>query len=297
MKNLFLMVSVMLIATFSAGAHCNVLHPKHKVLNSNQADDTQELQAMLDKGGVVNLPAGKTFNISGTVYITKNNEIIYGNMCTIVYTGGDAAIDFQRINGQFYPVRITMSDLSVNVKNPGAVGIRWQASYSSLRNCSISVSQNNQTGFELWGDKNGSGSYYNLFENCFVQGDRQHGKTNQYGWKFSYDKSTPSRCPNTNMWIGGRVGQCDVGMYINGNGNVVDHIATEGCGVSFFFDNPDSPVGCVNNKVLYPYIESCKTGFRFGPHSISCVGSLPYMTSTPSIKEDAGQKNTFNFNQ
>ncbi len=293
MKKIFLILSVIAFATISSSAHHKLLKAPSKSLKSAQADDAVVLQALLDKGGVINLPAGKTFTISRTVYLKYNAEIIYGNMCTINYTGTDAAIDFQRIGGKFFPVRNTISDLSINISSPGAIGIRWQCSSSSLKNCGISLKADNEIGVQLWGDVGGSGSYYNLFENCFVQGSRQAGSAGQYGWKFTYDQSTPSRCPNTNMWVGGRVGQCDVGMYINGNGNVVDHIATEGCGVSFFFDNPDSKVGCVSNKVLNPYIESCKTGFRFGSNSIGCIATKPYATSTPSMKEDMGSKNEY----
>jgi hypothetical protein len=294
MKKLFLILSVALLATLSSSGHSKTAGAKLNHLNNNQADDTQALQALFDKGGIINLPAGRSFTITRTLYLKYNNEIVYGNMCTITYTGTDAAIDFKRVNNQFYPVRNTISDLSINLQNQGAVGIRWQSSYSSLKNCGIALTAPNQTGFELCGDVNGSGSYYNLFENCFVQGGRQRGFTNDYGWRFTHDSSTPSRGPNTNMWIGGRVGQCDVVMYINGNGNVVDHIATEGCGVSFYFDNIDSNVGCVSNKVLYPYIESCKTAFKFGANSINCVATAPYITSTPSTKEDVGSRNILN---
>jgi hypothetical protein len=293
MKKLFLILSVIAFAITSSSAHHKLLKAPSKSLKSAQADDTGMLQALLDKGGIINLPAGKSFTTTRTLYLKSNSEIIYGNLCTINYTGSDAAIDFLRVGGKNYPVRITISDLSINLTSPGAVGIRWQCSSSSLKNCGVSLKTNNEIGFQLCGDVNGSGSYYNLFENCFVQGSRQIGSSGQYGWKFTYDQSTPSRCPNSNVWVGGRVGQCDFGMYINGNGNVVEHIATEGCGVSFFFDNPDSKVGCVSNKVLYPYIESCKTGFRFGANSTGCIASKPYATSTPSMKEDAGNRDEY----
>jgi hypothetical protein len=292
MKNLFLILSIALMWPLYSNGNNKLSNLNKKLLKDNQTDDTPALQALLDRGGIINLPAGKSFTTTKTLYITHNSEIIYGNLCTITYLGTDAAIDFRRV-GKFYPLKNTISDLSILVQAPGAVGIRWQCSYSSLKNCSVGLKGNDEIGIQLCGDINGSGSYYNLFENCFVQGSSQNGSTNEYGWKFTYDKSTPSRCPNTNVWIGGRVGECNIGMYINGDGNVVEHIATEGCGISFYFDNPDSKVGCVSNKVLYPYIESCKTAFKFGPNSIGCVATKPYATSTPSMKEDIGNRNEY----
>jgi hypothetical protein len=293
MKNLFLILAIICLASSNSTSKVLEFHPNSPV--AKYQDDTGTLQAYFDKGGVVNLPAGKTFNIAGTVYIRSNSEIIYGNMAVIRYSGSDAAIDFQRVNVRNYPVRVTIQDISINIESPGAVGIRWQASYSQLKNCSIAVAASNDIGIQLCGDgANGTGSYYNLFENCFVQGASHKGATGQFGWKFTYDKSAPSRCPNSNTWTGGRVGECGVGMYINGNGNVVNHIASEGCGVSFQFDNPDSKTGCVSNKVLYPYIESCKTAFKFGSNAIGCVASTPYVTTTPSLKEDLGSRNVLN---
>ncbi|MCO5949300.1 hypothetical protein [Mucilaginibacter flavidus] len=293
MKNLFLFLAIICLGSSNLISKVPEFHQNPQV--GNYQDDTGTLQAYFDKGDVINLPAGKVFNISGTVYIRKNSQIVYGNMAVIKYSGSDAAIGFQRVNDKNYPVRVTIQDLSINVEGAGAVGIRWQASYSQLKNCGVSVAGNNDTGIQLCGDgANGTGSYYNLFENCFVQGGKQKGATGQYGWKFTYDKNAASRCPNSNTWVGGRVGQCDVGMYINGDGNVINHIASEGCGISFYFDNPDSKAGCVSNKVLYPYIESCKTAFKFGSNAIGCVASTPFVTSTPSLKEDLGTRNIFN---
>jgi hypothetical protein len=293
MKNLFLILVIIYLGSFSLTAKATEFPRKSKV--DNYQDDTQALQAYFDSGDVVTLPAGKIFNISATVYVRRNSQIINCNMAVIKYSGSDAALSFQRINNKNYPVRITIQDLSINILTPGAVGIMWQASYSQLKNCGVSLAANNNIGIQLCGDgANGTGSYYNMFENCFVQGARQKGAVGQYGWKFTYDKNAPSRCPNSNTWIGGRVGQCDIGMYINGDGNVVNHIAAEGCGISFHFDNPDSKVGCISNKVLYPYIESCKTAFKFGANSIGCVVATPFITSTSSIKEDLGSKNILN---
>ena len=149
MRKLLLILSVALLATLSSSGHNKLAGAKLGHLNSVQNDDTEALQALFDKGGVINLPAGRTFTTTRTLYLKYNNEIVYGNMCTITYTGTDAAIDFKRVNSQFYPVRNTISDLSINLQNPGAVGIRWQASYSSLKNCGIALTAPNQTGFGL----------------------------------------------------------------------------------------------------------------------------------------------------
>ncbi|SHL93302.1 hypothetical protein [Mucilaginibacter sp. OK098] len=293
MKNLFLIISIVLLGTISSSGYHKFLNPKIRHLSNNQTDDSDALQALLDKGGVINLPAGRSFTTAKTLYLKNNSEIVNGNMCIITYSGTDAAIDFQRTNKNF-PVRNTISDLTIIVQSPNAVGIRWKSSYSSLKNCSIALKSSNQIGFELCGDVSGTGSYYNLFENCFVQGSRQLGKTNQYGWKFTYDATFPSRCANADLWIGGRVGQCDVGMYINGSGNEVNHVAAEGCGIAFYFDNPDSKAGCVSNKVIMPYIEKCSTAFKYGSNSIANIATSPYMTGVPSIKEDVGKNNVSN---
>lgn len=264
---------------------------------SEQADDSNALQSLLDAGGVVNLPSGRTFNITKTVYITQNATIINGNMCKILYKGNDAAIDFKSVNAKIYPVRVTMSDLSIEVYNDGAEGIRWKSSYSSLKNCGIVLKGNNQTGIELCGDASGTGSYYNLFENCFIQGGASKGKTNLYGWRFTWDKSMPSRCPNANTWIGGRVGQCDVGMYINGCGNVINHMTAEGTGIAFQFDNPDSKNGCIQNRVVMPFIEVCQTAFKYGANSVGCLATSPFITGVKTLNEDLGKRNQPFLNQ
>lgn len=274
-----------------------LIHKGDKTVNSakvnlnEQADDSDALQSLLDAGNLVNLPAGKTFNISKTVYITTGSKIINGNMCKIVYTGTDAAIDFKRVNVKNYPVRVSISDLSIEVITDGAEGIRWRSSYSSLKNCGVVLKGNSQIGVELCGDVSGTGSYYNLFENCFIQGHASKGKTNSYGWKFTWDKAMPSRCPNANTWVGGRVGQCDVGMYINGCGNVINHMTAEGTGIAFQFDNPESITGCIQNRVVMPFIEVCQTAFKYGANSVGCLATSPFITGVKVLNEDSGKRN------
>lgn len=262
----------------------------------NKTDDSDALQALLDNGGVINFPAGKTALIKKTLVISKNAVIVNGNLCTLNFIGDGAAIDFSRVNVKNFPVRISILDLSINVVKDGATGISWKSSYSILRNVSVGLNESNQTGIELCGDVNGSGSYYNVFESCFIQGAAHKGKVNDYGWKFTYDKSTPSRCPNANTWIGGRVGQCEIAMNINGNGNVVNHMTVEGSTTAFYFNNDDSKAGCVQNRVVMPYVESCKTAFKYGINSVGCLVSSPYMTTISSVKTDLGKNNVLNLN-
>ncbi|NRF39200.1 hypothetical protein [Pedobacter foliorum] len=266
-------------------------NPKVNGTYATSNDDSDEMQTLIDKGGIVNFPVGRVINILKPLVVKSNGIVIKGNMCTINYAGTGAAIDFSNVNNKNYPVRVSISDLSIVILKEGATGIRWKSSYSSLKNCSITLTANNQTGVELSGDVNGTGSYYNLFENCFIQGANQNGKINNFGWKFTYSQSMPSRCPNANTWIGGRVGQCDIGMYINGNGNVINHMAAEGSGVAFYFDNKDSKVGCVQNKVVMPYVEVCKVAFKYGQNSLGCLVTDPYMTGAKVVIEDVGAKN------
>lgn len=285
MKNLFFALIIGAVCTSASAKSKNKIY---------QVDDSQMLQALLDKGGVINLPAGRSFITTKTLYLKNNSEVINGNMCTITYLGNDAAIDFQKLNNKTFPVRNVINNLSIVLQTKGAVGIRWQGSYSKLSECAIALKSSDQTGFQLCGDVNGTGSYYNLFENCFVQGTSQLGNANDYGWKFTYDKSAPSRSPNSNTWVGGRIGQCAVAMYINGVGNVVNHMTAEGCDVAFYFENMDSKVGCTSNKVVMPYIEVCKTAFKFGTHSLSNIATSPYITGASSVKEDVGANNILN---
>lgn len=248
----------------------------------NRTDDAVAIQAALNSGYNVKFPNAAKAVIKSTLIINRDNLRILGNNTTLTYLGSGYA--FKMIPKKNFLINLYIESLSFRVRTENTKGFLIQCSRSRLQNCRVTLEGNGQVGFELAGDKNGTGSYHNSFDNCFVQGYRHNGKVNTTGWLFTHDITYPSRGPNANKWVGGRVGQCEVGMYINGGGNVITGMTAEGCGTGFIFENKDAKYGCNGNKLLGPYLEVTDRPFQFSVNSLKSYVLQPIITGA-KVKE------------
>ncbi len=243
-------------------------------------DDTKALQEAFDFGDIV-IEKGR-YIVSSTLFIKKHCTQIKGQSgIEIVFTGSDSAINSKKVNNT-YPVSCEIKKLNITLTKPNQVGFDIKLSYSDIHNCSVKLSKNNNIGFRINGDSKGTGSYYNTFYRCNVQGNVQVGSKNQKGIEFSFDKSYPTRCPNANIFIGGRVGQVTQGIIIRGAGNNFYSPILEGnLKQCIIFNHPTSKVGCVSNNVYSPYIEgnTGATAAFFGKNSLNCQVLNPFITS------------------
>ncbi|SFG62699.1 pectate lyase family protein [Pedobacter insulae] len=248
----------------------------------NRTDDAASIQAAINSGFIVKFPNASKALIKSPLIINRDNIRIFGNNITLTYTGEGYAI--KMVPKKNFLINLYIESVSVRVRAENAKGFLVQCSRSRLQNCRVTLEGNGQVGFELAGDKNGTGSYHNSFDNCFVQGYRHNGKVKTTGWLFTHDATFPSRGPNANKWVGGRVGQCEVGMYIQGGGNVITGMTAEGCGTGFIFENKDSKNGCNGNQVIAPYLEITHRPFLFSVNSRQSYVSKPIITGQ-KIKE------------
>ncbi len=243
-------------------------------------DDTQALQKAFDYGDVI-IDKGK-YNVSQTLYITKHGSFIQGQKgVQIIYSGSKSAISSKKINKTF-PVSCQLSQIRIKLTKPDQVGFNIKLSYSQITNCSVNLSKSGNVGFQISGDSNGTGSYYNNFSNCNVQGNAFSGSKNQIGIEFCFDKSFPSRCPNANVFFGGRIGQVSQGIVIRGTGNNFYSPALEGViEKCIVFNHPTAKYGCISNNVYSPYIEGNKgaTAAYFDNNALNCQVLNPFITS------------------
>jgi hypothetical protein len=251
----------------------------------NVTDDTAALQLGINSARILNLKSAANYRTTSTLSIHKHLFILNGNRANIHYYGTEFALEGTPI-GIVFPVAVTITELAIIVWISGAKGFNCKFSYSRFTNLDIVLRQNNQTAMELVGDVNGTGCYYNLFENFYALG---LSKTGTYGVKFVYDPSTPSRCPNANTFIGGRVGQVENAWLINGNKNRIISPTCEGItGVTFNIGNPDSIYGCVDIEIQGLYQEGAEglTVFKVQPNVYRTVINNPYITSIGTTGTD-----------
>lgn len=258
-----------------------------------KSDDTFAIQKALDKGGLINFPAMKKTKISRSLIIKHNGTKINGNGIEIIYTGNSEALGSIPESNKVFPVHIVISDVNLILLNPNSSGIKWKFSYSTLNRVGITLKNNNQIGIELIGDEYGTGSYYNSFNDVFIQGSRHLGKKSNIGWKFVYHEKRSSRSPNANVWYGGRIGQCEVGMSINGAGNSVNNLTVEGCKTAFSlgYRLGNEKSSCYTNKIINCYIEIADLAFDFGPDCVLSEVSKSYMTGVKKEFNDLGKRN------
>src|SRR5690606_35835164 len=98
--------------------------------------------------------------------------------------------------------------------------------------------------------------------------------------------------PNANTWVGGRVGQCSVGMDINGYGNIINQVTIEGCNIAFKIGySRDINATAVLNKIISCYIEIAQIAFDMGHNSRACQIETSFMTGVKSKVSDKGFNN------
>lgn len=246
----------------------------------DRKDDTEALQKAFDYGEVL-IEKG-VYNVKKTLLIKKHGTQIKGQSSVeIVYTGVGSAISSQRIN-KVYPVSCELDKISITLTKPNQVGFDIKMSSSQITNCSVKLTKVNNTGFQVSGDASGTGSYYNNFIRCNVQGNDFKGTQKQKGIEFTFDQTFPSRCPNANVFIGGRIGQVSEGLIIRGAGNNFYSPVLEGVSKKcMVFDHPTAQYGCLSNNVYSPYIEGGNgaTAAYFGKNARNCEVLNPFYTS------------------
>ncbi len=251
-------------------------------LSKNFDNDTDLIQYLLDNNLVVQLE-NREYIIDKTIYLYKYFHQLKGYGSTqLRYTGNGIALSYRRSSNYVFPTMTQVRDISIIIEKDNCIGMQIMASHSTFENISIGILGNNSFGFKVIGDKNGTGSYYNIFTKCSVQGNMQTGKKNQIGIDLVFEDSEPNRCPNANSFYGGRIGQVSTGIRIRGGGNTFYSPVLEGVTERCFdFDHPSSTVGCVENNVYSPYIEGADGVIvaYFGKNSIGCHVNNPFITS------------------
>lgn len=244
--------------------------------------DADLIQHLLDNNLVVQLE-NREYNVDKTIYLYKYFHQLKGGGSTLLnFSGTGSALAFRRSTNGNFSTMCQVRDLSIVIKNSNCIGLEILASHSTFDNISIGIIEDNSTGFKIMGDKNGTGSYYNIFTKCSVQGNTHMGKKNQIGINLAFEAAVPNRCPNANSFYGGRIGQVGIGILLTGCGNTFYSPVLEGITERCFeFDHPSSPVGCVGNNIYSPYIEGADgvNVAYFGKNASDCHVINPFVTS------------------
>lgn len=252
-------------------------------------DDSAAIQAALDAATTTDQPRvvwfeRTTYRTTRTLFIKQHGVRIEGNDATIKYVGDDYALDVVPLR-DVYPQSFSLHELNIELDAAarGAKGVRWRFSRSFARGVSVRLRAHEQIGFEILGDKNGTGPYYNTFIDCSVQGQALPKGSNQRGWVFTYDPGTPTRGPNANVFIRGRTGQVDVAWsLLAGAKNLLLGVTCEGIAKTVFeIGHPTSAVGCVSNTIQDVYVEGAAGAdvFQIGKNSIDTAILNPFVTS------------------
>ena len=258
------------------------------------------IQAAIDSitEGEVTLTAGD-YDLSDNLTIDKNNIhlIGIGTATLVVPPGTNTSTGFVLDiydNVGIQPVNVALQNINVEISsNSGgnAGGIRWGASYSNTKNVNIRIKGDNMVGLQLTTDDAGTGPYYNVFDQPFVQGDSNSGTplTGTKGVDFVSSTVTPSRSPNANTFIRPRAGGVYDGFDIKGAGNCLISPTTEAINrYHYLCDHPSVSSGSIRNSILNPYCEQypTSTAFRTGTNASACVMLLPYYTGIGTLFSD-----------
>jgi hypothetical protein len=288
-----------MISTLAAAALAVTVSPEDFGTVDGVDDDVQ-IQAALDAlpavGGKLVLAQNHEYSLSKTVWVTNHNMEFDGNGATLQHYGDGPTIGGAFRNGGNYPVNVRMRDLIIAVYQDGASGLQTSFSHSSFTNVAVVLFGDDQIGVHVRGDPNGHGPYHNVLTSCRVQGYRHIGRVGQRGFVFTSDPSYPSRGPNANVIIGGRVGQVDVAYTILGGTNILIGTASEGLtNADHYYIDGNVPYGAINTTIIGPHIEN-KTGdtgsvFFIGPNASGTQIINPYITgaaNTATIYDDHG---------
>lgn len=247
-------------------------------------DDTAAIQAAIDaaNGMAVWFEPTLHYKTTGTLFIVEHMSAIEGNNAVIEYYGDGDAIEVGPLSNGYYPNDCWINWLGVTL-NSGDVAWKIKATQGIFTKLTALLKGNDQTGFQLCGDPLGTGSNENTFLHCNAFGGVHSGLANHRGWYLSYDPATPGLGPNANRWFGGRTESCTVAFRILGLNNIFYSPTVEGTTERvFWFDNPDSIIGCVENFVYSPYVKG-SAGVEIaviGAHSIRSGVLFPYITGT-----------------
>lgn len=272
------------VATLPAAIEAAVPASSYGAKGDGVTDDTRALQAALDSlaGRTLVMHPG-IYKITSTLRVIAHHTRIEGNGAVIEHHGEGAAVDFRPINGAIYPQEARLRQFDVNVHREGASGVAIRASHSSFDDIYVTLrrSAGSSVGFDLVGDEaHGSGPYYNSFRNCSVQGQG----AGQIGVRLR-SVAPLFRGPNANTWLGGRMGQCQVGIAVSGCGNSFYNPTMEGCGTAMTFDS------AAENFVFGSYLEVCPNGFLFSPNTEGNAVIGVFGTGVGIFTQDQGKAN------
>jgi hypothetical protein len=264
------------------------------IAGTSAVDVASYLQAALDAAayGILdfgNVGARAKFRTESTLNISGYGTTILGRNVVIDYYGTAHAIGFNLV-GTTYNTEITIDSLAIYLNaGTSTSGILLRTSYSTFRkiNVLIRAGVTNGKGITLVGDEtNGTGPYYNMFDACQVQGV---DSTDHTGF-FMSSTAPLYRAPNANTWIGGRVGQCEVGFHIEGNGNAIYNVAVENVntanGICYRWNSP-APNTNTQNRVHGGYIENAQIAYQIEADVNNAVIETAYVTGVGTIIDDS----------
>lgn len=265
-------------------------------VDTTNTDCTAYIQAALNAGASKTIDFGNrgtwpvTYKTLGTLYISGLNTRIEGRGATIDYYGTSAAFQWTLFNGYIYPQDNMIRQLNVYVNNgPSSSAFLIRTSHSRFEDVAVGlrVGAASAKGFVLVGDEtNGTGPYYNYFDNCTVQS----GSLSKDHVGVLFSTAAPGyRGPNANVWVGGRVGQCATAFRITGNGNVIIGATVENVntldGICYDFVGPAAYKN-TQNQVYGGYVENANTVFRIDANTNGTIIEMPYMTGVGTILND-----------
>lgn len=284
--------------TVTAGPIINEVNVAWFNANADNADNSIAIQRAIDMvesmpGGIVRLNKADYEYATGLVISEAWIRFLGTGLSRsiLTYSGTGIALDYQLTGASVYPSACELGNFSIIISGDGAIGIQGNFSHTTTRPINIFMSNDNQIGFNQFGDATGSGPYYNEIFKLDVQGNAHTTSTNQIGINLFHDSVATTRSPNANKFFGSRVGQCTIGRHIEGNGNIFYSPVSEG-NVSrhFEFNHVSNAVGCADNAIYSPYVEAGAASIAFytGTNSVRSVIRNPNVTSVLTVLDDNG---------
>lgn len=261
---------------------------------------------------------GEVLRFTKGTYFIGANELVFSEAGIVIKcdagaeiqgnggTDGGYVVSFAKSGGTAqitgsHPTNQRVTGLRVRAVSPFSsdgerAAIRVCGSYNLFLDCSVTTSYDNgSNGWRLEADNSGSGPYYNTFTDCTAQGP-QNGLSTGTGimMRQKAGTSVATRYPNTNTFIGGRVGGYAVNVEIAGAGNRFLGIANEnsvGFGTAFKWV---APVASSNaqNELFSPYIENAAIGFEVQANTSSPQVFGYYASGVTTLISDTSNRLT-----